>query len=137
MTPDDAVQLLSARLDGPLPHDQQQALDAWLAESPDHPILAEAFQTQHTDLRTAFEPRREAAARTATTVARQLAEPPAPAGDRGPRRWWRLLVAPLPAACAAALLVGLGLLAFRGKNPAGPDQPAVVQSQSPDVSVIG
>ena len=61
MTHDDAVQLLSARLDGPLPPDQQQALDAWLAESADHPILAEAFQTQHADLRTAFEPRREAA----------------------------------------------------------------------------
>src|SRR4051812_3266695 len=123
MTHDDAVQLLSARLDGPLPPDQQQALDAWLSESADHPIFAEAFQTQHADLRTAFEPRREAAGRTATAVARQLAEPPTPATDRGPRRWWRLLVAPLPAACAAALLVGLGLLAFRGKNTPGLDQP--------------
>src|SRR5205085_7512291 len=128
---------LSARLDGPLTQDQQQAFDAWLAESPDHPILAEAFQTQHTDLRTAFEPRREAAARTATAIARQLAEPPTPAADRGPRRWWHLLVAPLPAACAAALLVGLGLLVFRAKNAPGPDQRTVARSQLQEGDELG
>ena len=76
MTHDEAIQLLSARIDSPLSIDQQHALDAWLAESPDHPILAEAFQTQHGELRTAFEPRREAASRTASAVARQLPTPP-------------------------------------------------------------
>jgi ferric-dicitrate binding protein FerR (iron transport regulator)/tetratricopeptide (TPR) repeat protein len=137
MTHDEAAVLLSARLDGPLPSDQQQALDAWLAESPDHSILAEAFQTQHADLRTAFEPRREAAARTATAVARQLVEPPSPAADRGPRRWWHLLVAPLPAACAAAVLVGLGLLVFRGKNTPDSGQNPIVQTSPQDVNELG
>lgn len=115
MTHDEALQLLSARLDGPLAADQQQALDAWLAESPDHQVLAEAFQAQHGELRTAFEPRRQAAQETAAAVARQLVQPPTPAAGSAPR-WWRLLVMPLPAACAAALLIGLGLVLYRGKH---------------------
>ena len=63
MTHDEALQLLSARIDSPLSTDQQHELDTWLAESPDNTILAEAFQTQHGELRTVFEPRREAATR--------------------------------------------------------------------------
>src|SRR5829696_4036076 len=102
MTHDEAVHLLSARIDAPLSDDQQRALDAWLAESPDNRILAEAFQAQHGDLGVAFEPRREAARQTAAAVARQLPDPPSPAGGPLPQRWWQWLVAPLPAACAAA-----------------------------------
>src|SRR5262245_23747008 len=114
MNHDEAVHLLSARIDGPRSADQQRALDAWLAESGDHRVLAEAFQTQHGELRTAFEPRREAARQTAAAVARQLAEPPTPAKESGAIRWWRFLVAPLHAAGAAALLVRIGTVVCRG-----------------------
>lgn len=113
MTTDEAIHLLSARIDGPLPTDQQSGLDAWLAESPDHAVLAEAFQTQHGELQTAFAPRREAARQTAAAVARRLIVPAVPGSGR---RWWRYLAAPLPAACAAAVLIALGLLVYRGKN---------------------
>src|SRR5262249_54488793 len=115
MTHDEAIQLLSARIDGPLAAEQQQELDRWLAESADHAILAEAFQTQHRELRTACEPRRQAACETAAAVARQLSSPPVPTLPARPR-WWRFLVSPLSAACAAALLIGVGLALFHGKN---------------------
>ncbi|MBO0698484.1 MAG: FecR domain-containing protein, partial [Zavarzinella sp.] len=128
MTHDEAVHLLSARIDGPLSADQQRALDAWLTESADHQVLAEAFQTQHGELRTAFEPRREAARETAASVARQLIQPPSPVKPPSLARWWRFLVAPLPAACAAAVLVGIGLLIFRGPHSRSPDQPTAALS---------
>src|SRR5262245_28221868 len=137
MNHDEAVHLLSARIDGPLSADQQRALDAWLAESGDHRVLAEAFQTQHGELRTAFEPRREAARQTATAVARQLAEPPTPAKESGAIRWWRFLVAPLPAACAAALLVGIGLLVFRGSGKPQPDLPVVAADGADPLAGVG
>ncbi|HVK14973.1 MAG TPA: VIT domain-containing protein, partial [Gemmataceae bacterium] len=109
MTHDEAILLLSARLDGPLPPDQDRALDAWLAEAPDNRVLAEAFQTQHSDLNTAFDERREAARQTASAVARKLPpQVPAPGPDG-----WRRYFAPVPAAVAAAVLVGLGLLLSR------------------------
>src|SRR4051812_44979945 len=132
MTHDEALHLLSARTDGPLSADQQRALDAWLAEAADHQMLAEAFRVQHGELRTAFEPRREAARQTAAAVARQLTEPPSPARERIARRWWRFLVAPVPAACAAALLVGTGLLVFRGSQPPRSHGLALAQA-TPDV----
>ena len=105
MTHDEAIHLLSARIDGPLPAPQQEELDRWLAESADHAILAEAFQTQHGELRTAFEPRRGAARATATAVAQQLAGPVTPSEGLHSRRWWRFLASPLPAACAAAIVL--------------------------------
>jgi ferric-dicitrate binding protein FerR (iron transport regulator)/tetratricopeptide (TPR) repeat protein len=115
MTHDEAILLLSARLDGPLPPDQDQALDAWLAEAPDNRVLAEAFQTQHADLATTFEERREAARQTAAAVARQLPPPsPLPTPESGR---WRRFFAPIPAAVAAAVLVGLGLLLTRRDKP--------------------
>jgi ferric-dicitrate binding protein FerR (iron transport regulator)/tetratricopeptide (TPR) repeat protein len=126
MTHDEAIHLLSARIDGPLPAEQQQSLDVWLAESPDHAILAEAFQTQHGELRTAFEPRREAARATAATVARQLSNPVTPAADTPSRRWWKVLVSPFPAACAAAILIAIGLIVFRGKDRPSPESPPSV-----------
>jgi ferric-dicitrate binding protein FerR (iron transport regulator)/tetratricopeptide (TPR) repeat protein len=123
MTYDDAIQLLSARIDGPLAADQQRALEAWLAESADHRVLAEAFQTQHGELRVAFEPRRAAARETAVAVAGQLAGPQTPAGDRKTPRWWNLLVAPWPAACAAALLIAVGLFLFQRSGAPERDMP--------------
>jgi ferric-dicitrate binding protein FerR (iron transport regulator)/tetratricopeptide (TPR) repeat protein len=130
MTHDEAIHLLSARIDGALATEQQQALDAWLAESADHAILAEAFQTQHGELRIAFEPRREAARETAAAVARQLSNPPAPAAETPARRRWQWLMSPLPAACAAALLLSAGLLLFRGHNGPGPVQPSPTSGYS-------
>mgnify|MGYP000372929728 CR=1 FL=1 len=115
MTHDDALSLLSARIDGPLSADQQSDLDVWIAESSDNQVLAEAFQSQHSELYTAFEPRREAARQTAVAVARQLADAPSPAPARRSRSWWRMLAAPIPAGCAAALLIAIGLFGFRGK----------------------
>src|SRR5947207_2900288 len=104
MTHDEALSLLNARIDGPLSSDQQQALDAWLADSSDNQVLAEAFQATHVDLRTTFEPRREAAKETAAAVVRQLTNAPTPAAPRAGWRWRKLLVTPWPAACAAALV---------------------------------
>ncbi|HEX3152251.1 MAG TPA: VIT domain-containing protein [Gemmataceae bacterium] len=137
MTHDEALQLLSARIDSPLSTDQQHQLDTWLAESPDHTILAEAFQTQHGELRTAFEPRRDAASRTASAVARQLPIPPMPAAEPAVGRWRRLLFGPIPAACAAALLIAIGLIVFRGKNTPGPDHPTVAANNSEPYAGVG
>ena len=121
MTHDEALHLLSARIDGPLAPDQARGLDAWLAEGADNRVLAEAFQAQHIDLSSAFVPRREAAAKTAAAVARQL--PPtvasAPPGQSArPAGWRRRLASPLSGGVAAALLVTAGLYFFHAKtNP--------------------
>ena len=126
MTHDDALSLLSARIDGPLSADQQSDLDAWIAESPDNQVLAEAFQSQHGELYTAFRPRREAARQTAVAVARELANAPSPAPARRSLSWWRMLATPIPAGCATALLLAIGLFSFRGK-PGEPrlDEPSM------------
>jgi Ca-activated chloride channel family protein len=138
MTHDEALSLLSARIDGPLTSDQQRSLDSWLAESPDNQVMAEAFSTQHGDLRTAFEPRREAAKGTAAAVARQLTNAPSPAPERPGPLWWRLLVTPLPAACAAALLIGLGLFVFnRGKQPDPKNTTAVATNTFDESALLG
>src|SRR5262245_23888461 len=126
MTHDEALHLLSARIDGLLPADQDQALDAWLSESADNRVLAEAFQSQHGELRTAFEPRREAARETAAAVARQLTDPASPAPEPAPASWRRYLAAPVPAACAAALLIAAGAYFFRGGTTSSPRHPPVV-----------
>jgi ferric-dicitrate binding protein FerR (iron transport regulator)/tetratricopeptide (TPR) repeat protein len=113
MTHDEALLLLSARLDGPLTGDQQQALESWQTESPDNQILAEAFRTQHGELLTTFEPRRDAARSTAAAVAKQLANDPTPAPERPAMGWRRLFISPWFAGCAAALLLAIGLFVFR------------------------
>src|SRR5262245_8648589 len=128
MNHDEAVQLLSARIDGPLPTDQEQALEAWLAESADHRVLAEAFQSQHGELRTTFEPRREAARETAAAVARQLTDPPSPAPDLPVSKWRRYLAAPIPATCAAALLIATGVFFFRDGSTSSPQAPQVASA---------
>ncbi len=119
MTHDEALSLLSARLDGPLTAMQQAELTAWCAESSDNAVTAEAFQTQHADLTATFEPRREAARRTATAVAQKLPEPIRPATSE-PSNWRRNLSAPLPAALAAGVLIAVGLIAFRHDKPHSP-----------------
>lgn len=138
MTHDEALSLLSARIDGPLTSDQQRSLDSWLAESPDNLVMAEAFSTQHGELRTVFEPRREAARQTAVAVARQLTSAPSPAPERRGPLWWRLLVTPLPAACAAALLIGLGLFVFnRGRQPETKNNTAIAANTFDESSLLG
>jgi ferric-dicitrate binding protein FerR (iron transport regulator)/tetratricopeptide (TPR) repeat protein len=137
MTHDEAILLLSARIDSPLSADQQHELDAWLAESPDHSILADAFQTQHGELHTAFEPRREAATRTAAAVARQLPLPPMPAAEPAIGRRRRLFFGPIPAACAAALLIAVGLIAFRGQHTPAPDHNTVAANNAEPYSEVG
>jgi tetratricopeptide (TPR) repeat protein len=132
MTHDEALSLLSARIDGPLTGDQQLSLDAWIGESPDNHILAEAFQTQHVDLRTTFEPRREAAKETAAAVARQLKNAPMPAGERPASRWRRLFFSPLFAGIAAAVMIAIGLVVYhRDRGPGVVDHP-VAAATDPD-----
>ena len=72
MTHDEALELLTARIAGELTPTQEQALQAWIGENPDHLILAEAFQMQDVELRQTFEPRREASTITAERVVAQL-----------------------------------------------------------------
>lgn len=121
MNTDDALHLLSQRLDGPLTSEQQSALDTWLAESSEHRILAEAFQTQHTDLHTTFEPRRAAAQQTASAVLEQLAPPTPPIAPTGAvPRWRRFVASPIPAAVAASLLLVAGLVFFRTNKSNNP-----------------
>ena len=137
MTHDEAIHLLSARIDAPLSTEQQQTLDQWLSESPDHAILAEAFQTQHGELRTAFEPRREAARETAAAVARQLANPPAPAsaapGQRGGGCWSRRYRPRVPRCC----LSPLGSFVFHGKTGPTPESPPTMLAHADVLAGIG
>lgn len=112
MTQDDALNLLSARIDGPLNDSQQADLNAWLSESSEHRVLAEAFETQHHDLHATFAPRREAAAQTAAVVAQKIKgdQLPSPVPIADSRGWFRRWIAlPIPATIAAAVVVGLAL----------------------------
>src|ERR1700679_262918 len=108
MTHDEALQLLSARVDGELTPEQERALEAWLAEHPDGRVIAEAFACQHVELRNAFEPRRTAALRTAQLVSAQLPAPVMPAAPLQPhprrRQLWSILP-PIAAAVCIALLI--------------------------------
>ena len=77
MTTEDAIQLLSARVDGELTPEQEQTLEHWLREKPDGKIVAEAFRCQDAEIRTAFEPRpRKRRPVTADRVIAQLPDSP-------------------------------------------------------------
>src|SRR4051794_19356038 len=125
MTHDEALHLLSARVDGELTPDQEQALDAWLRDHPDGKILAEAFHAQDADMRSAFEPRREAAALTAERVADRLPAPPMPVSSTVPsaapisHSRWRHVWSVVPPVAAAALLASV-LLLFGMRQPDSP-----------------
>jgi tetratricopeptide (TPR) repeat protein len=108
MTHDEALQMLSARVDGELTPEQELSLEAWLREHPDGRVMAEAFQTQDCLTRKAFEPRRAAATRTARLVASQIA-PPAPAlpARLRAKRWGQWVVAPPIAGIAVLLLIAI------------------------------
>jgi len=115
---DEALQLLSARVDGELTPEQEQALDAWLNEYPDGKIIAEAFQSQDADMRRAFESRREATVRTAERVAAHLATPPMPALPSAPSRARGARLWTLAPPIAATLVVAL--VAFYCLHPHSP-----------------
>jgi ferric-dicitrate binding protein FerR (iron transport regulator)/tetratricopeptide (TPR) repeat protein len=114
MTQDEALLLLSARLDGELTPEQERELEAWLNEHPDGRVIAEAFQAQHSELRGAFEPRRLAAAHTAERLALHLAGPATPLAappeqPRAQRRRFWSFVPPLTALAVVVVVVVFGL----------------------------
>jgi ferric-dicitrate binding protein FerR (iron transport regulator) len=86
-----ALPLISARLDGELPEGDAAALDGHLTACPGCRAAAESFRLQDADLRRAFAPRRQAAARVAERVIGHLYDAPAP---RPPRRlpWLPMLL---------------------------------------------
>lgn len=118
MTQDEALQLLSARIDGELTPDQDLALDAWLRDNPDGQAIGEAFRAQHTDLQKVFGERRQAAARTAERVIDQL--PPMPASSIStplPRSRWRHLWSLVPPIAAVAVLAFVAITWLQPEPP--------------------
>jgi ferric-dicitrate binding protein FerR (iron transport regulator) len=100
-----ALPLISARLDGEVPPGDAAGLDAHLAACPGCRAAAEAFRLQDAELRRAFAPRRAAAARVAERVVARLHETPA----APPRR--RVPWLPMLLSAAAGFL--LAVLVFR------------------------
>lgn len=99
---EDAIYLISARIDGELGAADRQWLEAHLADCADCRATAEAMQIQDAQLTRAFNPRRSAAATVAERVVGQLA----------PRRAaWRAWWMPVVASAAAGFL--LAVLLFR------------------------
>ncbi len=126
MTQDEALHLLSARIDGELTPEQDQALEAWLRDNPDGRAIADAFRTQDVEMRRTFGERRQAAARTAERVANQLGPMPAPAGPASPRSRWRHLWSVFPPIAAAAALAFVGITWLQPNAP-GVSPPANIE----------
>lgn len=99
---EDAIQLISAKIDGELAAADRQRLEAHLADCGDCRATAEAMQLQDAQLVRAFHPRRSAAAAVAEQVVGRLAPRNAVRGV-----WW----APVLASAAAGFL--LAVLMFR------------------------
>src|SRR6266446_3015188 len=101
-----AVALLSARLDHEIQPDNRVPLELHLRDCPACRATADAFGLQHQELRGAFEPRRQAAAATAEKVAAQLpaARASAPKFPR-PRSTAARSALVLVAVAAAAVIV--------------------------------
>jgi ferric-dicitrate binding protein FerR (iron transport regulator) len=113
-----AVALISSRIDHEIQTADAAPLDAHLAECPSCRATAEAFSLQHEELNEAFAPRRAAAAAVAEQVNAQLPAARAPAPRRpGARRWARAaaVLGAVAAVAAAALLVQ-----WRWQPPAPP-----------------
>jgi ferric-dicitrate binding protein FerR (iron transport regulator)/tetratricopeptide (TPR) repeat protein len=127
MTHEEALELLTARLAGELTPSQETILQAWIAENPDHRVLAEAFQIQDAEIRQSFQPRREAAAVTAERVVAQLPSTAAPEPNvpKLRRRRWLIAVPPL---AAAAALTGVLLFFLKPTPPENRQKPDVAQS---------
>jgi predicted anti-sigma-YlaC factor YlaD len=118
---DKALTLLSAQLDREIRPEERPVLESHLAKCPGCRVAADAFRLQDADLRRAFAPRREAAARVAERVIARL--PAGRANGRAPLRW-----VPLVLAAAAGFLLAVGV--FRpwqprpGGTTTGPETPA-------------
>ena len=117
MTQDEALLLLSARIDGELTPEQDQILEAWLRDNADGRAIADAFRTQDVELRQTFGPRREAAARTAERVVNQLPPLASPASTPLPRSRWRHLWSIFPPIAAAAALAFVTVTWLQPETP--------------------
>jgi ferric-dicitrate binding protein FerR (iron transport regulator) len=115
-----ALHLLSARLDGEAASADEAALDEHLAHCPACGSAAEAFRAQDESLRQAFAPRRRAAALLAERVVGRLQAAPPP--RRGLPSWLPLLLA----AAAGFLLAAAVFRPWQGR-PGGPTTKEVVK----------
>ena len=130
---DDALNLLAARVDGELTAAQEAQLEEWLAVNPDGPILAESMRVQDAELRRAFEPRRQAAMRTAERILPLLNEPPMPTTSRPASRWKYLWYA-LPPLMGSAIALAIFLVGLRTSPSGNPGpQPGVALADVPAV----
>ncbi len=123
MNCEQAIALISARIDGELSPADAAALDDHLAACPACAATAEAFELQDADMRHAFDERRHQAGAVAQRVADRLPRQATPPG-----RWRRLRRRARPylfGAVLAAALVGLAwLLGAHSNPPALPPTPA-------------
>jgi ferric-dicitrate binding protein FerR (iron transport regulator) len=126
MNCEQALSLISARLDREIAPEDAAALDRHLNECPACRAAAEAFALQDHELRQAFEPRRAAAAEVARSVAGQLA-PPTPF----PRPWLPIAIVggTLLAACLAGVFL-YRLFVDMGPRP-NPNGPSNSQFADP------
>jgi ferric-dicitrate binding protein FerR (iron transport regulator) len=108
-----AVSLLSARLDNELPADDRVGLDRHLDDCPACRATAGALSIQHEELTGAFAPRRAAAVATAERVKAALPAGRVPAKPRGGRRSW---VGPTLAAAAVAGAIAAAVWLFVGRS---------------------
>ncbi len=103
MNCEDAILLISARLDGEIVGDDRARLADHLRDCPACAAAAEAFTVQDADLRQTFAERRRAADGVAARVVGRIPE----AAVKPQGRWQRLLVGAAAVAAAAALAVFL------------------------------
>ena len=121
MNCEEALQLISARVDGEATEAERTTLEAHLSECADCRALLEAFHSQDAELRRAFLPRRRAAAAVAGSVVERLRAD----GRRSGLRTFAYI------ALAAAAGFAIGAMLFLPRQPpvAGPQ---VASSQPPD-----
>src|SRR5689334_22867257 len=103
-----ALLLISARIDRALGADDNDRLEAHLADCPACRATAEAFALQDGDLRETFAPRRAAAAVMADRVGTLLpVAPPPPETPPRRQRFVSAILSPLAAAACLALVFWL------------------------------
>ena len=117
-----AVALISARLDHEIQPDDRSQLDLHLRECDACRATADAFALQHQELRGAFEPRRRAAAAVAERVNARIPDESARDARRlTPRHWFvrAAVVVGGVAACAAIVSAGAMVVATAATNDGG------------------
>jgi ferric-dicitrate binding protein FerR (iron transport regulator)/tetratricopeptide (TPR) repeat protein len=128
-----ALDRISAQIDGEIGPDEQAALDAHLKTCTACAATADAFRLQHADLQRTFAPRRAAAATVAEQVVAELDAPAKPATRTRARRILRVA----SVALMAAAVSGIGILVYlwqRGSHPKPDDNPnaAAAENAPPD-----